>query len=86
MNIENNTIGWSSPYIGKRMKEREANGERRALQAMLQKLLNRKFGFLSSELISKIESAEMESLEKLVDGILDVESIDDVENFLNYSV
>ena len=93
MTIENNTIDWSIPYIeqgreqGREqgLKEGEANGERRAVQVMLKKLLARKFGPLSSDLISQIESAEMDSLEKLVEEILDIESIDEVRRFLNRS-
>ncbi len=89
MTIENNTIDWSIPFIeqGREqgLKEGEANGERRAVQVMLKKQLARKFGPLSSELISHIESADMVSLEKLVEEILDIESIDEVERFLNRS-
>jgi hypothetical protein len=95
MTIENNTIDWSIPYIeqgreqGREqgLKEGEAKGEargkRQALQAVLQKQLTRKFGPLSSELISHIEFAEMVMLEKLAEEILDIESIDAVERFLN---
>ena len=89
MTIENNTIDWSIPFIeqGREqgLKEGEANGERRAVQVMLKRQLARKFGPLSFELISQIESAEMDSLEKLVEEILDIESIDEVERFLNHS-
>jgi flagellar biosynthesis/type III secretory pathway protein FliH len=95
MTIENNTIDWSIPYIeqgreqgleqGREqgLKEGEANGERRAFQVMLKKQLARKFGPLSSDLISQIDSAEMDLLEKLVEEILDIESIDEVGRFLN---
>ena len=93
MTIENNTIDWSIPFIeqgreqGREqgLKEGEANGERRAVQVMLKKQLARKFGSLSFELISQIESAEMDSLEKLVEEILDIESIDEVAYFFNPS-
>ena len=89
MTIENNTIDWSIPYIEQgREQGREQGlkeGEAKAVQVMLQKLLARKFGSLSSELISQIESAEMDSLGKLVEEILDVESIEEVERFLNRS-
>jgi hypothetical protein len=102
MTIENNTIDWSIPYIeqgreqgleqglergrAQGLKEGEAAGKRWALEAMLKKQIKRKFRALSSELILKIESAEINSLEILVEEILDMESIDDVRRFLNLPV
>ena len=91
--FENNTIDWSIPCIeqgreqGREqgLKEGEANGERRAIQVMLKKLFVCKFGPLSSELISEIESAEMDSLEKLVEEILHIKSIHEVGRFLDSS-
>lgn len=85
MTIENNTIDWSIPYIEQGREQGLKEGEARAVQVMLQKLLTRKFGPLSSELIKQIESAEMDALEKLVEEILDIESMDEVRLFLNRS-
>lgn len=85
MTIENNTIDWSIPYIEQGREQGLKEGEARGFQVMLKKQLVRKFGPLSSELISQIESAEMDSLVKLAEEILDIESIDEVGSFLNRS-
>ena len=55
MTIENNTIDWSIPYIEQGREQGLKEGEAKAVQVMLKKQLARKFGSLSSELISKIE-------------------------------
>jgi hypothetical protein len=48
-------------------------------------MLTRRFGSLPESLVDRIENAGIQTLDKLADVALDVESIEQIESILNNS-
>lgn len=64
------------------IKEGIKEGDRQRLINTAIKLLNKKFGAISSVQEEKIMNADMDALENLVDGIFDYKSMDDAMNMV----
>ncbi|WP_213997411.1 DUF4351 domain-containing protein, partial [Tepidanaerobacter syntrophicus] len=64
------------------LKEGLEKGEVAALAKTALKLLSRKFGPLPEELKSKISKLDSVTLEIIIDGIFDYESLDDVKKYI----
>ena len=60
----------------------ELRGEERARVRTLQRLLNRKFGQISSELEEQINGLSVAQLDDLAEAILDFDSVHDLESWL----
>lgn len=49
----------------------------------VKKLINKKFGSVNEKLMVKIENADIDHLGLVMENILDVETIEDIEKYLN---
>ena len=58
-------------------------GIERGTLSVLLKLLNRRFGPMSSSLVKRIEGAGIQTLERLADAALDVDSIEQIEAIID---
>lgn len=58
-------------------------GEKRTLLKTNIKLLTKKFGPLTAEVKAKLEKLDKDTLEIITDSILEIESLKDIEKYLN---
>ncbi len=89
MSIDNNTMDWSVQYIeqGREQGLEQGLGQgleqgRLRLIRILTQMLTRKFGSLPSGLVTKLDGADTEALERIADALLDMDSLEELEEFL----
>lgn len=66
----------------KGMEKGLEKGKTEALLRTALKLLTKKFGFIPEELKTRISELDASTLEVMIDGILDYESLEDVKRYL----
>ncbi|OLS01544.1 DUF4351 domain-containing protein [Tissierella creatinophila] len=57
-------------------------GEKEGKVVIAIKLLTKKFGILPSETKDRIKNLDIETLDVLIDGIFEYNSLDDIEKFI----
>jgi hypothetical protein len=70
------------PYISNLERESETRGREAGKAELVIKLLNRKTGKVSEEILAKIEALPIEQLEKLGEDLLDFTGSKDVADWL----
>lgn len=64
------------------LQEGREEGRKEGEVALVKRLLVRKFGLLSANIVSKVEALSLEQLERLADTLLDFESLTDLNAWL----
>ena len=77
MSIDNNTMDWSVQYIEQGREEGKSK-----LVKLISQLLTRKFGPLPSDLKTKLEGADIATLDNISEAILDLNSLSELEDLL----
>ena len=77
MSIDNNTMDWSVQYIEQGREEGKSK-----LVKLISQLLTRKFGPLPSDLKTKLEGADIATLDNTSEAILDLNSLSELEDLL----
>ena len=79
--LDRNSALYEAKMEGK--EEGIAEGKAEGQASILLRLLKKKFGYLPVEMENRVMSMPVEKLQELVEAIFDLETIDDVNSFIN---
>ena len=81
MSIDNNTMDWSVQYIEQGRNAGLEAGKAKLVK-LISQLLTRNFGPLPSDLKTKLEGADIATLDNISEAILDLNSLSELEALL----